>query len=92
MHCCINTYSIKLSDINSLKEKRMILRKILSDLKNKFNASIVETGKQDSKYWMEISLALITNSNGEMDSILSSIEKRFSFFNLEVYDIISEKW
>ena len=92
MHCCINTYSIKLSGINSLKDKRMILRKILSDLKNKFNASIVETGKQDSKYWMEISLALITNSNGEMDSILSSIEKRFSFFNLEVYDIISEKW
>lgn len=92
MHCCINTYSIKLSDINSLKEKRMILRKILSDLKNKFNASIVETGKQDSKYWMEISLALITNSTGEMDSILSSIEKRFSFFNLEICDIISEKW
>lgn len=92
MHCCINTYSIKLFGINSLKEKRMVLRKILSDLKNKFNASIVETGKQDSKYWMEISLALITNATGEMDSILSSIEKRFSFFNLEICDIISEKW
>ncbi|MDK2950939.1 MAG: uncharacterized protein PWQ77_604 [Kosmotogales bacterium] len=92
MHCAINTYLIKLTAVNSLKEKRMILRKVLSDLKGKFNASVVETGKQDSKYWLEISVALIANSSSEIDSILSSVEKRLLFFNLDINDIISEKW
>ena len=44
----------KLYDINSLKEKRKIVKSIINRIKNKFNISIAETDLNDSHSWAEI--------------------------------------
>jgi hypothetical protein len=92
MHLGYCTYQIRLYGVVSLKDKRGIVRPLLSDLKKNFNASVVETGRQDSREDFEISVAMIANSRGELDSLFNSVAQRILWNGLEIAGEFGESW
>jgi uncharacterized protein YlxP (DUF503 family) len=62
--------SLKLFDVFSLKGKRRIINSMKSRLANRFNASVAETGKNDSLEWGEIAIAMAGKDAGRINSQL----------------------
>lgn len=77
--------------VNSLKEKRMILKSLISKLKNKFNISVAEIGEQDNHKILNIGIACVSNSNLHLDSTLDNIIDYIEYnTEAEVLDIVRE--
>ncbi|WP_409292340.1 DUF503 domain-containing protein [Peribacillus sp. SCS-37] len=53
-------------DAHSLKEKRAVLQRIITRLKQKFNISVAETGHQD--VWQRTQLSIVTVSSSRQVS------------------------
>ncbi|MBO8165652.1 MAG: DUF503 domain-containing protein [Thermotogae bacterium] len=92
MHFGYKSYVIKLYGIRSLKEKRSISKRLQNELKKSFNASVIESGKHDSKNWLEISAGMIANSKGELESLFQCIEKRISENGFDIIEVTTEIW
>ena len=92
MHVGYVTYVLRLYGISSLKEKRSIIRPILSDLRRNFNASVVETGKHDSKLEAEITVSMVACKRSELDSLFQSVWQRMIWNGVEVYGEEGEIW
>ena len=69
----------KLYGINSLKEKRKIVKSIINRIKNRFNISIAETDFNDSHSWAEIGFSITGNNarliNSKLDKILNMADE-----------------
>lgn len=59
--------------VQSLKEKRMIIKSLMGKAKNKFNISIAEVGHQDNHKIIVIGIAYIAADNAQADSIYESV-------------------
>ncbi|MDU1322677.1 MAG: DUF503 domain-containing protein [Clostridium botulinum] len=59
--------------VHSLKEKRMIVKSIISKTKNKFNVSIAEVEMQDIHQSIVIGIACVSNSTKQADSIIQNV-------------------
>ncbi|MDI3471733.1 MAG: uncharacterized protein PWQ20_177 [Thermotogaceae bacterium] len=72
--------TLRLFGINSLKEKRSVIKHLISQISNKYNVSIIESDNQDSKVWASIAVAMVRNSKDQvektMDSLVDLIEER----------------
>ena len=68
------TAQLHLHGINSLKEKRSIVKSLLGRLKSRFNISVSEVDHQDEKTSAIVGVALISNDtqfiNKQFDSII----------------------
>lgn len=68
------TAQLHLHGINSLKEKRSIVKSLLGRLKSRFNISISEVDHQDEKTSAIVGIALISNDtrfiNQQFDNII----------------------
>ncbi|MBM7694663.1 uncharacterized protein YlxP (DUF503 family) [Peribacillus deserti] len=53
-------------DAHSLKEKRAVLQRVITRLKQKYNISIAETGHQDA--WQRTKLAIVTVSSSRQST------------------------
>ncbi|ACQ53705.1 DUF503 domain-containing protein [Clostridium botulinum] len=58
---------------HSLKEKRMIVKSVISKTKNKFNVSIAEVEMQDVHQSIVIGIACVSNSTKQADSIIQNV-------------------
>lgn len=67
------TVVLFLGDIFTLKEKRRIVKSIIDKLKNRYNISIAEVGKQDDKRRAIIGMACVSNSSKIIDRQLAHI-------------------
>jgi uncharacterized protein YlxP (DUF503 family) len=67
------TIKFRLFGVNSLKEKRKIIKSIISRIQNKFNISIAETGLNDSHDWALIGFAIVGNETGLVNSKVDKI-------------------
>lgn len=65
----------RLFGINSLKEKRKIVKSIVARIKNAFNISIAEIDLNDSHDWAMIGFAIVGN---ETKMVNSKIDKVFN--------------
>ncbi|HOY25994.1 MAG: DUF503 domain-containing protein [Thermotogaceae bacterium] len=92
MHFGYMTYLVKLEGINSLKEKRGVIRPVFNDLKKNFNASIVETGRHDSREEFEVTIGIVANTRGELDSLFNSVYERILWNGFEVIGESGESW
>lgn len=63
----------KLYGINSLKEKRRIIKSIINRIKNKFNISIAETDFNDSHLWAQIGFSIVGNDAGLVNSKIDKV-------------------
>ncbi|ENK1242886.1 DUF503 domain-containing protein [Clostridium sp. FAM 1755] len=59
--------------VHSLKEKRMIVKSVISKTKNKFNVSIAEVEMQDIHQNIVIGIACVSNSSKQADSIIQNV-------------------
>jgi uncharacterized protein YlxP (DUF503 family) len=68
------TAQLHLHGINSLKEKRSIVKSLIGRLKSRFNISISEVDHQDEKTAACLGIALVSNDtrfiNQQLDSII----------------------
>ncbi|EJO5348906.1 DUF503 domain-containing protein [Clostridium botulinum] len=59
--------------VHSLKEKRMIVKSIVSKTKNKFNVSIAEVEMQDVHQSIVIGIVCVSNSTKQADSVIQNV-------------------
>jgi len=80
------TIRFRLHGCRSLKEKRHIIKSILSRVQNNFNISIAETGSLDIYQRAEIGFAFVGN---ETAFVNSKVDKVFNFIEaLGLADIV----
>lgn len=78
--------------VQSLKEKRMIVKSLMGKAKNKFNISIAEVKHQDNHKIIVLGIAYIAADNAQADSIYENIISFFeSASDAEITDI-SHDW
>jgi uncharacterized protein YlxP (DUF503 family) len=74
--CCLD---LRISDNNSLKGKRRILKRIIERVKHKFNVSIAEVGNHDLWQSSKIGFCMVGNDkrfiNSALDKIIYFIEE-----------------
>lgn len=58
---------------HSLKEKRMVVKSVISRVGNKFNASIAEVEDQDLHQSIVIGFAVVTTSSSHANSMIQQI-------------------
>jgi uncharacterized protein len=76
-----------LADSHSLKEKRMVLRRVKDLVRNKFNVSIAEVGELDK--WQQASLGL-TLVSGERRFTESALDEVLGFVRGHA-DVVKEE-
>jgi len=58
---------------HSLKEKRYVLKSLVSRIKNSFNVSVAEVGFQEKWQRACIGISIVSNSSRMIDSVLDKI-------------------
>ena len=80
----VMTTKLHLQGIDSLKEKRSIVKSIIGRLKSRFNISIAEVDHQDNKTAAIIGIAIVSNDtrfiNQQFDKIISFMQKDGRFY------------
>ena len=63
----VMTAQLNLAGINSLKEKRSIVKSIAMRLRNNFNVSVAEVDHNQSKRSAVIGISIVSNETGYID-------------------------
>jgi uncharacterized protein YlxP (DUF503 family) len=75
---------LNLSGVTSLKAKRSIIKSLMGRINSRFNVSISEVDRQDSKSVAIIGLAIVSNDSRfldqQMDTILNFMRNDGRFF------------
>jgi hypothetical protein len=67
------TLELFMSEANSLKDKRRILKSLLEKIKSRFNVSIAEVGQQDLWQRSTVAFACVSNERAHADQMLSAV-------------------
>lgn len=67
------TVNIHLEGIDSLKDKRRIIKSVVERLRSRFNASVAEIDAQDSKRLAVIGITCVSNDGSHVDEQLDKI-------------------
>ena len=67
------TFRLHAPWVNSLKDKRMIVKSLVAKLQNKFHVSAAEVDEQDIHHIIVIGVAAIVPNNALADSIMDEI-------------------
>ena len=88
MRVGVLTAQLHMQGITSLKEKRSIVKSVVSRLKARFNISISEVDHQDEKTSAVIAAAIVCNEarfiNKQFDTIIDFMRKDGRFYLGEV--------
>jgi len=80
----VMTAQLHLGPINSLKEKRSIVKSLIGRLKSRFNVSAAEVDHQDNKTSAVIGVAIVSNDsryiNQQFDTIISFMQRDGRFY------------
>lgn len=71
----ILTADVLLGDVHSLKEKRMVVRPLVKELRRRFEVSASETGSHDLHRRAEVSVGLVGADHGHVREVLTSCER-----------------
>lgn len=69
----IGIITLRLHECHSLKGKRKIVKSIIGQLRNNFNASVAEVGANDIYQRAEIGVSLVGNTKNLINSKLDKI-------------------
>ena len=74
----IGIITFRLHDCHSLKGKRKVIKSIIGQVRNKFNASVAEIGANDIYQKAEIGFSLVGNDrqvlNSKIDKIFNMVD------------------
>ena len=78
------TAELHLQGLASLKQKRSIVKSLLSRMRNKFNVSAAEVYRQDNKQLAVIGISIVSNEtryiNQQFEKIVNFMEKDGRFY------------
>ena len=70
--------TFRLHDCRSLKEKRRVVKSIINQMRNHFNASVAEVGSNDIHQRAVIGFALVGNNrmiiNSKVDKVVNMVD------------------
>jgi hypothetical protein len=69
------TVQMQLHGLNSLKDKRSIVKSLIERLRSRFNASVAEVDRNDSRTTAVIGIAVVSNDKMHAQSQLDAIER-----------------
>ena len=82
---------LRASWVNSLKEKRSIVKRLVERTKNKFNVSVAEIEDNDMHKSIVIGFACVTNSEHHANSIIDNVINFMETISeAEIEDVIIE--
>lgn len=64
---------LNLPGINSLKEKRKIIKSLTARLRNRFNVSIAEVDFNDNLRSAQLGVAVVSNDNKYVDQVIARL-------------------
>ena len=73
MSIAVMTFRLHAPWVHSLKEKRMIVKSLVSQLQNRFHVSAAEVDEQDTHTIIVIGVAAIVPHNALADSLMDEI-------------------
>ena len=75
---------LHLHGVMSLKEKRSIVKSVIGRLKSRFNASVSEVDRHDSKLYAVIGIAIVSNEtrfiNQQFDAMITFMQNDGRFY------------
>ena len=88
MNAGICRIKIHLSESRSLKDKRRIVKSIISRLRSQYNISIAEVDDQDLWQLVTLGVACVSNHNQHVDETLSKVMNFIvsNYSELEIID------
>jgi uncharacterized protein YlxP (DUF503 family) len=90
-HVLVVSYRLRLDTCRSLKDKRQILKSLLSRVRQKFNISAVESGLNDSPAAAWITWSAVSLSNGLLDRTKLAVGRFIeAHFEVEIVEEVSE--
>lgn len=75
MHVAVATWELHLEGCHSLKEKRSIVRPLLSALRKTHNLSVAETGQQDVWQRARIACAAVGSDRAVIEEMLRAADR-----------------
>ena len=69
------TFRLRAPWVHSLKEKRMIVKSLVSQLQNRFHVSAAEIDEQDTHQIIVIGVAAVAPHNALADSLMDEISQ-----------------
>jgi uncharacterized protein len=69
------TVEMHLQGLNSLKDKRSIVKSLIERLRSRFNVSVAEVGNNDSRNSAVIGIAVVSNDKTHAGQQLDVIER-----------------
>ena len=69
------TFRLRAPWVHSLKEKRMVVKSLISQLQNRFHVSAAEVGEQDTHQIIVIGVAAIVPHQAMADSLMEEISE-----------------
>ena len=69
----ISSFELHLPASRSLKDKRRVVKSLVDKIHQRFRVSVAETDFHDLHQRAEISMAVVTNGEAEMDNLMEEI-------------------
>jgi len=69
----VATITLYINGSQTLKDKRRVIKSLLTRLHNRFNVAAAEVGRQDSRQEAEIGVACISTEGSHADQILAAV-------------------
>jgi len=71
---------LHLPGVNSLKEKRRIIKSLLTKVMNNYNISIAEVAHNDSHRSSQIGAAVVGNESKFVDQVIAKVVSAFEYY------------
>lgn len=68
-------FDILLGDVQSLKEKRSIIRPLLADIKRRYDVSVAEVGDHDQYRRSQVGAGLVAADRAHLVEVLDAVER-----------------
>jgi uncharacterized protein YlxP (DUF503 family) len=68
-------FDILLGDVQSLKEKRSVIRPLLADIKRRYDVSVAEVGDQDQYRRSQVGAGLVAADRAHLVEVLDAVER-----------------
>jgi len=69
----VSSFELHIPSSRSLKDKRRIVKSLVDRLYQRYRVSVAETGFHDLHQRAEITVAVVTNGEGEMENVMAEM-------------------
>ncbi|MCB5273620.1 hypothetical protein BJG92_01144 [Arthrobacter sp. SO5] len=68
-------FDLLLGDVHTLKEKRSVVRRLVADIKRRFDVSVAEAGLQDQHRRSVVGVGLVAADRAHLVEVLAAVER-----------------